>query len=156
MNDNHKSFEEGKKFQDVWETVERDSGVYVPFAKVVEEMGFACDPEGAIGRATAYLRSCIEMGGQWLSYNSMYKEMEIYLLRREHSQEMSKKWTLYQQSMTRGESKASSSTSTSSIARKPAGLSSTITPHTGSPPGKASNHGNGDFWHASSDENVCR
>ncbi len=86
-----------------WCTLNKQLGVYEPFAVIVEKMGYSYDPQGAIRRAANYCDKCLAMGGDWTMVSEMTGELEFYLLKKEHATELSEKWTMLQEHKYRGQ-----------------------------------------------------
>ena len=66
-----------------WQTVDTSKGVYLPLARIVQEEGGKDDPEN-VKAAMKYCRKCMELDGDWVSYNQMTERLEFLHLRREH------------------------------------------------------------------------
>ena len=86
-----------------WQTVDKECGVYVPPAVLVLNLGYLVDPAGAFRRAERYVANACALGGQWLSWNPMTEEVEVFELRREHKEIMGDKWAVYSKEHATGE-----------------------------------------------------
>ncbi|CAK0833824.1 unnamed protein product [Prorocentrum cordatum] len=98
------SITHGKKETNEWQEVDEETGTYVPFAVLVEKMGFFFDPEGALERAKKYADKCMAMKGGWVVDDEMVEEINFFHLERKHRTILAKKWESYTQSQTGGSS----------------------------------------------------
>ena len=86
-----------------YETVKREHGEYMVFARVVEKLGWVTDQEGAVRRALAYCNKCFEMGGEWVDRNELHGDLEFFFLKKQSMTDMAEKWSLFESERTKGE-----------------------------------------------------
>lgn len=89
----------------VSKTIDKNKGVYKPFACLVEGQGFSFDPQGAIRRASRYTSKCLRLGPPFCSFNSMTDTLEFLEVKREHSEEFEEIWSTWRVEFSEGDKK---------------------------------------------------
>ena len=86
-------------------TIDKNKGVYKPFACLVEGQGYNFDPKGAVRRASRYTSKCLRLGPPFCSINNMTDTLEFLEVKREHTEEFEEIWSTWREESSEGDKK---------------------------------------------------
>lgn len=90
----------GKTSEKTWRRINTELGEYLTLPALAVSWGFAADPEGALKHAQTYAKRCISLGGAWTEWDEMSEQVFYLVLKKQHREEFSKAWTLFEKSYT--------------------------------------------------------
>ena len=64
----------------------------------MEEFGLLHDPEGAVEKARKWAEACLDLGGDWLYYESFLQEVLLCHVKKGHNSMMAKSWAMFEAS----------------------------------------------------------